>query len=140
MAVRAVQLWKEHEKRWSRQLLHQTGVLWMAAAGDDQFELGSLPMLRDAGMAYEELCIDDMARRWPQINLEGVRWGIYEPDGGFLEARARCGAGVEGVVAAGGGAERTAVVGPNLVPGRREDDSGRESARFVRAPACMSRR
>src|SRR5260370_38471539 len=114
MAVRAVQLWKEHEKRWSRQLLHQTGVLWMAAAGDDQFELGSLPMLRDAGMAYEELCIDDMARRWPQINLGGGRWGIYEPDGGFLEARAACGAGVGGFVAEAGAYKQTAGVAAGL--------------------------
>jgi len=37
MAARATQLWLEHEKRWQRRFLHRTGVLWMAAAEDDQF-------------------------------------------------------------------------------------------------------
>src|SRR5271166_4390370 len=42
MAARALRLWKEHENRWGRQLLHRTGVLWMATSDDDQFERGSL--------------------------------------------------------------------------------------------------
>ena len=84
MAARATQLWKENEKRWKVKLIHQTGVLWMVAAGDDHFERESLPVLRDAGIDYQELSVQDMAARWPQINLEGVHWGIYEPEGGFL--------------------------------------------------------
>src|SRR6266702_8484601 len=59
MAARAMRLWKEHETRWRRQLLHGSGVLWMATAGDDQFERGSLPLLREAGIAPEELSADD---------------------------------------------------------------------------------
>src|SRR5436309_12926526 len=54
MAARALTLWREHEKRWSRQFLRQTGVLWMA--GDhDEFERGSLFELRNAGVPHEEL-------------------------------------------------------------------------------------
>src|SRR5436309_6475576 len=30
MAAHALKLWKHHEKRWKRQFLHRTGVLWMA--------------------------------------------------------------------------------------------------------------
>ena len=67
MAARAMRLWKEHEARWDRRLLHRTGVLWMATSGDDQFERSSLPMLRDAGIAYEELSGRELARRWTQI-------------------------------------------------------------------------
>src|SRR5271169_6797068 len=48
MTARAIQLWLEHEQRWRRRLLHRTGVLWMAAAHDDQFERSSLPLLQDA--------------------------------------------------------------------------------------------
>src|SRR5690242_21482291 len=50
MAARATRLWKENEKGWGLKLLHQTGVLWMVTAGDDQFERGSLPELREAGI------------------------------------------------------------------------------------------
>ncbi|MBZ5574615.1 MAG: FAD-dependent oxidoreductase [Acidobacteriia bacterium] len=110
MTARAMQLWSEHEKQWGRQLLHRTGVLWMATAGDDQFERASLPLLREAGISYEELSAGEMARRWQQINFEGVRWGIYEPDSGFLKARVACQAVVEGFVREGGEYRQAAVV------------------------------
>jgi glycine/D-amino acid oxidase-like deaminating enzyme len=98
MAARALTLWREHEQRWSRKFLEKTGVLWMAG-DDDAFERGSLPELRKAGLAYEELSVRDLEKRWPQINFEGVRWAFYESEGGYLTARASCQAVVEEFVA-----------------------------------------
>src|ERR1700738_4564400 len=60
MAARAAQLWKENQKRWNLKLMHQTGVLWMVTAGDDHFERESLPLLRDAGLPYQELSVQEM--------------------------------------------------------------------------------
>ncbi len=114
MAARATQLWEENEKRWNLKLLHQTGVLWMVAAGDDHFERESLPALRDAGIAYQELSVQEMTARWPQINLEDVHWGIYEPAGGFLTARVACQAVVDGFLAEGGEYRQAAVVSRHL--------------------------
>jgi glycine/D-amino acid oxidase-like deaminating enzyme len=118
MAARATQLWKENEKRWKVKLIHQTGVLWMVTAGDDHFERESLPMLRDAGIVYQELSVQDMASRWPQINFEGVHWGIYEPDGGFLTARAACQAVLDGFLAEGGEYKQAAVARQDLEDGK----------------------
>src|SRR5512138_2391806 len=56
MAAKALTLWREHEKRWSRKVVHRTGVLWMAG-DNDEFERGSLVELREAGLPYEELSI-----------------------------------------------------------------------------------
>jgi sarcosine oxidase len=86
----------------------------MAEGGDDQFERGSLPLLREAGIAYEELSAQEIGKRWPQINLEGVRWGIYEPDGGFLMARIACQAVLEGFLAEGGEYRQAAVLAHDL--------------------------
>jgi monomeric sarcosine oxidase len=119
MSARALRLWREHEERWDVQLLHRTGVLWMAATEDDTFERSSLSTLREAGVPYQELSITEMARRWPQINLEGVRWGIYEPDGGFLSARFACQKVVEGFVAEGGEFKQAAVLPTGLEDGCR---------------------
>ncbi|MBZ5652153.1 MAG: FAD-dependent oxidoreductase [Acidobacteriia bacterium] len=118
MAARATQLWKENEKRWNLKLMHQIGVLWMVTAGDDQFERGSLPLLRDAGLASQELSVQEMATRWPQINLEGVHWGIYEPEGGFLTARVACQAVFDGFLAEGGEYRQAAVAQPDLDNGK----------------------
>lgn len=102
MAAGALKLWRKYERRWNRQLLHRSGVLWMAAAPDDGFERGSLALLRAAKIKYQELSAAQLKKRWPQINFEGVKWGIFEPECGYLEARATCQAVVDAFRAAGG--------------------------------------
>jgi len=109
MAARALKLWAKYERRWKRQFLHRTGVLWMAAGRDDAFESGSIQMLRAAKIKYQELSTQQMAGRWPQINFEGIAWGIFEPDCGYLEARASCKAVVDAFVALGGRYHQAAV-------------------------------
>jgi glycine/D-amino acid oxidase-like deaminating enzyme len=120
MAARALQLWKEHDQRWQVKLLYQTGVLWLVTAGDDRFERESLPGLREAGIAYQELSAKELAARWPQINLEGVHWGIYEPESGYLTARTACQAVLDGFLAEGG-EYRQAAARPRDLDGARWD-------------------
>jgi glycine/D-amino acid oxidase-like deaminating enzyme len=112
MAARSLKLWRKYERRWKRRLLHQTGVLWMAANRGDAFERGSVDMLRRAGIKFEELSSAKMKARWPQINFEGITWGIHEPQCGYLEARASCQTVVEAFVA-GGGRYRQLAVSPD---------------------------
>jgi len=128
LAAHAMRLWKEHEARWGRQLLHRTGVLWMATSNttssaksnNDEFERDSLPMLREAGIAYEELSGKEVGERWPQINVEDVRWAIHEPEGGFLKARVACQAVIEGFLAEGGEYKQAAVSPRDLESGIRD--------------------
>ncbi|HXW92077.1 MAG TPA: FAD-dependent oxidoreductase [Terriglobales bacterium] len=120
MAARATQLWREHEQRWRIRLLYPAGVLWMVSEGDDQFERASLPFLEEAGIRYEELSPREMSRRWPQVNFEGVRWGMHEPEGGFLRARLACQAVVEGFLAEGGEFRQVAVLPNHLESGCRD--------------------
>jgi glycine/D-amino acid oxidase-like deaminating enzyme len=118
LAARALKLWPKYERRWKRQFLHRSGVLWMASSIDDSFELGSLPRLREAGIRFQELSLSEMKKRWPQINFAGVRWGIFEPECGYLDARASCQAVVDAFVAAGGTYRQLAVSpdGPENAP------------------------
>lgn len=114
MAARALKLWTKYERKWKRQFLHRSGVLWMASGRDDAFERGSIEMLKAAKIPFEELPTAKMRKRWPQINFEGIEWGIFEPECGYLEARASCAAVVEAFVAAGGEYRQAAVVGDGL--------------------------
>jgi monomeric sarcosine oxidase len=120
MAARALLLWTEHELRWRRQLLHRSGVLWMATTTDDEFERSSLAALREASIAYEELSAKEVGERWPQINVEDVRWAIHEPESGFLMARAACQAVLEGFLAEGGEYKQVAVLPHDLETGLRD--------------------
>jgi glycine/D-amino acid oxidase-like deaminating enzyme len=90
MVARSLALWKENEARWNRKLYHKTGALWMVSGQEDQYERASLPLLRDAGLVFEELSSREAAKRHPQINFEGVKWAIYEKDAGYLTARGAC--------------------------------------------------
>ena len=101
MAARAMELWRDNEERWKQKFFHRVGVLWMVE-GDGDFERGSLPMLKDAGIPFEQLSANELARRWKQINFEKVEWGIWEPQSGYLFARASTQAVVEHFVEEGG--------------------------------------
>ena len=110
MAARALQLWARYEKRWKRQFLHRIGVLWMAAADDDSFERESLASLRESKIKFQELSPVQMKKRWPQINFQGVPWGIFEPECGYLEARSNCQRVVQEFVANGGRYRQAAIL------------------------------
>ncbi len=113
MAARALKLWQKYEGRWKRQFLHRSGVLWMASGrndnDDDAFERGSVEMLRAAKIKFRELPAAQMKKRWPQINFEGIQWGIFEPECGYLDARASCQTVVDAFIAGGGQYRRVAV-------------------------------
>jgi len=114
LAARALKLWQKYEMRWKRQFLHRTGVLWMISSPDDAYERGSLAMLREAKIKFQELSPREMKKRWPQINFSGVRWGIYEPECGYLDARASCQAVVDAFIAGGGTYRQLAVLPERL--------------------------
>ncbi len=102
LAARALKLWDKYERKWKRQFLHRCGVLWMVSGRDDAFERGSVEMLRAAQIHFREFSTPEMRKRWPQINFEGIEWGIFEPECGYLDARAGCAAVVDAFVNAGG--------------------------------------
>jgi len=114
LAARALKLWAKYERKWKRQFLHRCGVLWMAAGRDDGFERGSVEMLRGARIKYQELSGAQLRKRWRQVNFEGIEWGIFEPECGYLDARASCAAIVEAFVAAGGRYRQASVLGQGL--------------------------
>ena len=114
LAARALTLWEKYERRWKRHFLHRIGVLWMAAGRGGGFERGSVETLRLAKVAFQELSSAQMRKRWPQINFEGIEWGIFEPKCGYVDARESCQAVVDAFVAANGKYRQAAVAGDEL--------------------------
>lgn len=72
------------------------------AGPDDIYERAAMPLMKEAGVRFEKLSPADCAKRWPQINLEGVSWSIYEPDSGYLAARRGCEAVLNAFLKEGG--------------------------------------
>jgi glycine/D-amino acid oxidase-like deaminating enzyme len=109
IAARALNLWRNFERKWKRQFFHRTGVLWMVSSPDDAYERGSLTLLREFQIKFQRISTSQMKKRWPQINFADVHWGIFEPECGYLDARASCHAVVEAVIAEGGSYRQLAV-------------------------------
>jgi glycine/D-amino acid oxidase-like deaminating enzyme len=117
MVARALRLWQENERRWNVKLFFRSGALRMAGE-DDSYERAALPVLQQAGVRYEKLSTAECAKRWPQINFEGVSWSVYEPDSGFLAARRGCEA-VLNTFLKKGGKYRQAQVTPGPIVANR---------------------
>lgn len=135
MAARALVLWKEHERRWSRKLYHGIGVLWLVES-DDTYEQAALTILRSENIRVERLSGPDVSKRYPQINCDRVRWAIFEPDGGYLLARRACAAVLESFIAEGGEYKQLAIQRPEPSRGQlttvtTSDGSQLAADRFV---------
>jgi len=113
MAARAFVLWKENEERWKRKLYRRTGALWMLA-DEGQYVRDSLPLLKDSGFPFEELSIEEAARRYPQVSFSGLKWALVEKEAGYLLARQSCATVLEGFLAEGG-EYRQATVEPGVL-------------------------
>jgi glycine/D-amino acid oxidase-like deaminating enzyme len=114
LAARALKLWQKHERRWKKQFLHRTGVLWMVSSRDDAYERGSLDVLRQSKIKFQELSTPEMKKCWPQVNFADVHWGIFESECGYLDARASCQAVVDAFIAGGGTYRQVAVSADGL--------------------------
>ena len=101
MVARALQLWQENEQRWNVKLFFRSGALRLAGT-DDSYERAALPVLQEVGVRFEKLSSVECAKRWPQINFDGVSWSVYEPDSGFLAARRGCEAVLNAFLRVGG--------------------------------------
>lgn len=119
MVARALQLWQEFEQQSNSKLFFRSGALRMAGA-DDSYESAALPILQQAGIRFEKLSAAECAKRWPQINFEGVLWSVHEPESGFLAARRACEVVLDTFVKAGGKYQEANVVSVQLGSNRME--------------------
>lgn len=87
-AQRSLGMWQElfATLESPKPLFHRTGVLWLARDNDAYCE-ATLKTLNAIGARCERLDHGRLAESFPQLNFDGVAWGILEPDAGVLMAR-----------------------------------------------------
>lgn len=100
--VRALQLWKENEKKWNRKLFHNAGVLWLCYQESTPLVDDSVPFANAHGMPYEYLELPELRRRYPLVNTDDLHHGWLDPFGGYLMARESTRAVAEAFVHEGG--------------------------------------
>jgi sarcosine oxidase len=88
LAQAAFPLWRALEQESGSALMQITGGLDFAAPGMPSFE-ATHATLRAAGIVFEDLDREQLARRFPQFQLPANTVGIYQRDAGILDA-SRC--------------------------------------------------
>ena len=86
MSQRSLTLWQELFEQTNPQLFQATGILWLARDSDPYCE-ATLETLQRCDVRHERLDRAELDRRYPQMELGSVSWGILEPDSGVLMAR-----------------------------------------------------
>jgi glycine/D-amino acid oxidase-like deaminating enzyme len=113
MAMRALDLWREHDAQWQTRFLHLTGALWMFGE-DARFGVTSAAALRAHSVPIEEMTLTDARRRYPQFNFDGISSLFFEPQAGYLRARAACEHVAQRVEAEGGMYRQAAAIPPRI--------------------------
>ena len=85
-AVRSLESWQEFAAEVNEPLFRQTGVLWLAHE-DDPYAIATADTLERLAIPCEKLTVSEVARRYPQFNLDGISWAMIEPHSGVLMAR-----------------------------------------------------
>jgi monomeric sarcosine oxidase len=101
MAARSLSIWSNFFKEINRNLLHRTGVLWMAKPGYKYAEQ-SRRSLRKLGIPFRDLSTADLAREYPQIQTDPGTVATLETNSGALMARQAVQTVVEAFITRGG--------------------------------------
>lgn len=109
---RSLVKWKElFAATGNETLFKNTGVLWMAAANDPTLR-ATREVLSRCGVPTRELGREALAAKYPQVGLDGVADGIFEPESGVLMARRAVATTVREAVRLGAELRTTAICVP----------------------------
>jgi glycine/D-amino acid oxidase-like deaminating enzyme len=91
MVERSFQLWDDFCQSTGEQLLHKREALWLFNKVDSTYAQLSQPLMHKRGFGLEEISIEKISEKYPQISLEGITSAYIEPKAGYLEASRSCG-------------------------------------------------
>ena len=87
--LQAFDRWQAREAEWGKKLFFRTGQLSMAPEWTKEL-LDTRKVFDRLGVKYEIVALDDLARRYPQMNLNNVGVAMSTPSTGVLKAREGC--------------------------------------------------
>ncbi len=83
---RSLMQWKDLSAQCGQPLFQQTGVLWLEGADNLRLRESQATIQR-CGIPHEVMDNAALAKRYPQVNFDGISRGLLEPGSGVLLAR-----------------------------------------------------
>lgn len=118
MVAESFPLWREFQEKRGVSCYERTGALWLFSIDDERYLRSSLPFMKEFDLPIHQLALEEVAQRYPQVGLEGVRSAWWEEEAGFLHARRSCRYVAEAVID-GGGTFRQQKAEPGRIEGDR---------------------
>src|SRR6185369_3044766 len=75
--VRALELWKEHQQQWNKQLFFNSGVLWFCYQEKNPLVDDSIPFSKKYKAEYEYLTTKEVSKKYPIVNCEDLHHGWF---------------------------------------------------------------
>jgi sarcosine oxidase len=92
-AHRAIGRWSEWDAEYARplrmRLFYTTGDLILRSEPEN-FTTQTKAWWSNNGIPFEELPVDEVRKRWPAINVDGITVALFEPNAGVVRARRAC--------------------------------------------------
>ena len=115
--VQALDRWRARQTEWRKTLFYHTGELSLVAGWTENLR-NSKTVLDKLGVENRVIPHDELTRRFPQVNVDGIDFGFFVPSTGVLKAREGCVAVAQAFQQKGG-----QFIVAKAVPGR--DSGGR---------------
>ena len=103
--------WRALSRRHDSPIFHPVGALFLYPDESEKIA-HSIAIQRALGIPIQTIAAADLARRWPQVDFDGVALGVMQPSMGALMARRSVQALVGEFVQAGGSFRQVAVSPP----------------------------
>ncbi len=103
--------WHALSRRHDSPIFHEIGALYIYPRDSATID-HSIAVQRALGIPIEKLTAPEMAKRWPQVNFDGIAVGVMQPTMGALMARRGVQTLVGDFVKAGGSFRQFAVDSP----------------------------
>jgi glycine/D-amino acid oxidase-like deaminating enzyme len=87
--LQAFERWKAREAEWGRKLFFQTGQLTLAREWTKELT-ATARVFDKLGVKYDIVKHNDLVRRYPQMEMRSVDFGMFTPSTGVLKAREGC--------------------------------------------------
>jgi glycine/D-amino acid oxidase-like deaminating enzyme len=134
--VRALELWKENQLRWSKQLFYNTGVLWFCYQEKNPIVDDSIPFSKKYKAEYEYLSVDQLKQKVSTVNTNDLHHAWFDSHGGYLKARESCHS-VNDAFIKEGGRFIEACVAPGLIASQEMQNLSLSTGEKIKADAYL---
>jgi glycine/D-amino acid oxidase-like deaminating enzyme len=100
--VRALELWKDNQARFKKQLFYNSGVIWFCYEEKTPLVDDSIAFANKHNQAYEYLSKKELTAKYAHVNTDDLHHAYLDKFGGYLKARESCQAVFDAFIEEGG--------------------------------------